>query len=55
MLSAQPIRIQVQLLQQVFNSPAFSFTGIKSLLPFINSIINIAVRQAITCVDQAPS
>jgi len=33
-----PVRVQV-LLQQVFKMSFFIYTGLKSLLPFVNSII----------------
>jgi len=36
-------------------SSFFIHTGLKSLLPFVNSIIHSAVQQAIPCVNQALS
>ena len=51
-LSVQPVRIQVQLLMHVFKmSSSFICTGLKSLPPFVNSIIHKTgtLRQAIPC------
>jgi len=54
-LSAQSVCIQVQLLQQVFKmSSFFIHTDLKSL-PFINSVVHNALRQAIPCVYQVLS
>ena len=47
-------RVQVQLLQQVFKmSSFFLYTGPKSLPPFIDSVINDTLQQAVPCVRQA--
>ena len=47
-------RVQVQLLQQIFEvSSLFLHVGSKSLLPFVDSIINDTLRQSVPCVCQA--
>jgi len=53
-LSAQPVRVQVQLLQQEFKmSSFFIHTGLKYFPPFVCSIN--ALQQSIPCVDHAIS
>jgi len=55
-LSIQPVRVEVQLLQQVFKmSSFFIHTGLNSILPLVSSIVHNALRQATPCVDQALS
>ena len=51
-LCAKPVRIQIQLLQQVFKMFFFVHTDQKSLLPFISSIIYNALQQGSSCVNQ---
>jgi len=45
--STQPVRVQVQLLVQIMQvfkvSVFFVHTGLKSLLPFVNSIVHSAL------------
>jgi len=43
-LSVQPVRVQVQLvLLQMFKMSFFIYTGLKSLPPFINSVVHTAL------------
>jgi len=47
---------QYKLLHQVLTMPSvFIHTGLKSLQPFVNSVIHNALRQAMPCVGQVQS